>query len=68
VRQLTLTPNSRVLLEFGDEAHVVSFAAVRVWSERFAVHVGWSVGPLEDDPRASARLNLYRSDGANSQL
>jgi hypothetical protein len=68
VRQLALTPNSRVLLEFGDETHVVSLAAVRAWSERFAVHVGWSVGPLEDDARASARLNLYRSDGANSRL
>jgi hypothetical protein len=67
VRPLTLTPNSRVLLEFGDEAHVVSLAAVRVWSERFAVHVGWSVSPLEDDARAAARLNLYRSDGANSR-
>ena len=67
LRQLPLTPNSRVLLEFNDETHVFSLTALRTWSERFAVDVGWSVGPLDDDPRASARLNLFRSDGANSR-
>jgi hypothetical protein len=65
--QLGLTADSRILLEFGDEAHVVSLAVLLLWTERFAVQVGWSIGPLEGDGRASARLNLYRSDGVKSR-
>ncbi len=49
------------------EAHVVSLAVLRLWAERFAVHVGWNVTPLKGDPRAAARLNLFRSDGARSR-
>lgn len=64
--QLGLTSESRVLLEFDDESHVVSLAVLRVWSERFAVQVGWNIGPLQGDARAAARLNLFRSDGGNS--
>ncbi len=65
--QLGLTADSPILLEFGDEAHVVSLAVLLLWSERFAVHVGWNIGRLEGDPRASARLNLFRSDGVKSR-
>jgi len=45
---------------------IVSLAVLSLWTERFLVQVGWSVGPLEGDSRAPARLNLYRSDGVNS--
>src|SRR5512134_2729378 len=65
--QLGLTADSRILLEFDDEAHVISLAVLLLWSERFAVHVGWNIGPLEGDHRASARLNLFRSDGVKSR-
>lgn len=65
--QLGLTAESRILLEFGDEAHLVSFAALTLWTERFLVQCGWAIGPLVDDARASARLTLYRSDGVNSR-
>jgi len=65
--QLGLTADSRILLEFGDEAHVVSLVVLLLWSERFAVHVGANIGPLEGNPRASARLNLFRSDGVHSR-
>jgi hypothetical protein len=64
--QLGLSAESRILLECGDETHIVSLAVLSLWTERFLVQVGWSVGPLEGDSRASARLNLYRSDGVNS--
>jgi len=66
LRPLGLTAESRVLLEFGEEAHAVSLAALRLWSERFAVQVGWNVTRLAGSSRASARLNLFRSDGVTS--
>ena len=66
VRQLGLTAEAPVLLEFSDEVHVFSLAVLLLWSERFAVCVGWNIGPLRGDPRASARLHLFRSDGVNS--
>ena len=58
-----LTDSSLVLFEFGDESHTFPLAAVREWSERFALNVGWNIGPLPNDARASARLNARRSDG-----
>lgn len=66
VRQIGLDAEASVLLDFENEAHVFSLKAVRLWAERFAVHVGWSVGTLKDDSRASARMMLYASDGRNS--
>jgi Asp-tRNA(Asn)/Glu-tRNA(Gln) amidotransferase A subunit family amidase len=66
VQQIGLNPDAFVLLDFDNEAHVFALKAVRVWAERFAVHVGWSIGSLKDDPRASARMMLYGSDGRNS--
>jgi hypothetical protein len=66
VRPLGLSAASRILIEVGDGVRIMSLDALRQWSERFAVQVGWNVGPLADDPRASARLNLFRSDGVNS--
>ena len=65
--QLGLTADSRILLTFGDEAHIVSLAVLQLYIERFLVHVGWSIGSLQGDPRASARLNLYRSDGVGHE-
>jgi hypothetical protein len=61
--QLGLTTDSRILLTFGDEVHIVSFAVLQLYIERFLVQVGWSLGSLQGDPRASARLHLFRSDG-----
>jgi hypothetical protein len=62
-KQGNLTDSSLVLFEFGDESHIFSLAAIREWSERFALNVGWNIGALPDDARASARLNARRSDG-----
>jgi hypothetical protein len=62
-RQLELAPDSRILLEFDEEEFTLSFRAMREWSERFAVQVGWNLSRLHSDERASARLNLMRSDG-----
>jgi hypothetical protein len=61
--QLGLSPTSRVLVEFDEESHVFSFAAVREWTQQFPRHVGWSIWKLDGDDRASARLMLRRSDG-----
>jgi hypothetical protein len=58
-----LTSASRILLEFDEESHVFSFAGTRLWTEQFGVQVGWNMIPLENDPRAQARLMLRRSDG-----
>jgi hypothetical protein len=66
VQLIGLDAEASVLLDFENEVHVFSLKAVRLWAERFAVHVGWSVGMLKDDPRASARMMLYGSDGRNS--
>jgi|SRR6185436_5642911 len=60
--QLGLSPASRVLLEFDEESHVFSLAAVREWTQQFYVQVGWNLLPLKDDNRAEACLKLIRSD------
>jgi hypothetical protein len=66
-RALELTPESPIVLEFDDEAHVFSFATLCRTFERFIVLVaGNLVAILYDDPRARARLMLYRSDGAST--
>lgn len=41
-------------------------AVLRLSYERFAVDIGWSISSLDGDPRASAQLNLFRSDGVNA--
>ena len=61
--QLGLSPASRILVEFDEESHVFSFAAVREWTQQFPVQVGWSIAPLERENRADARMLLRRSDG-----
>jgi len=61
--QLGLSSGSRVLLEFDNESHVFSFAAVCEWSQQFPVQVAWSIWPLEGDSRADARIMIRRSDG-----
>jgi hypothetical protein len=63
IGQLALSPQSRVLVEFDDESHVFSLAAVREWSQQFAVQVGWNLGPLQNDSRADAIMGLMRGDG-----
>ena len=63
IRQLGLSPQARILVEFDKESHVFSLAAVRECSQQFAVHVGWTLGPLADEPRADALLGLLRGDG-----
>ena len=65
-RQLELGDDAFVLLEFDEERHLVPLAVLRTWSDRFAVQVKWSIGPLEDDADASARMHLHRSDGHRS--
>ena len=67
VPRLGLSPRSRVLCEFDDESHVFSLAGIREWTQQFAVQVGWSISPLEDDDRADACLMLSRSDGKHFQ-
>ena len=61
--QLGLSARSRILVEFDEESHVFSFAAVREWTQQFVVRVGWSLGTLHGEDRADARLLLRRSDG-----
>jgi hypothetical protein len=61
--QLGLSPRSRILVEFDEESHVFSFAAVREWTQQFLVQVGWSITSLDGENRADARMLLRRSDG-----
>jgi hypothetical protein len=65
-RQLHLSADSRILLEFDEESHAFSFAGTRLWTQQFGVQVGWNMISLENDPRAQARLILFRSDGGRS--
>jgi hypothetical protein len=57
-----LGPASSVLLEFDDESHVFSFAAVREWAQQFPVQVAWNVRPLDGGGATEACLMLIRSD------
>ena len=61
--QLGLSEASQVLVEFDDESHTFSLAAVRHWSQQFPVQVGWNLGPLPEDPEADAVMGLKRGDG-----
>lgn len=61
--QLHLSPDSRILLEFDAESHVLSYAGTRLWTQQFAVQVGWNLKPVKHDPRVGAQLCLRRSDG-----
>ncbi len=47
--QLSLSDSSRILVEFDEESHVFSFAAVREWSQQFVVQVGLSLGALKGE-------------------
>ena len=62
-QQLGLSPRSRILVEFNEESHVFSFAAVREWTQQFLVQVGWCIASLHGENRADARMLLRRSDG-----
>lgn len=65
--RLELTPESAIVFEFDDEAHVFSFATLRLYCERFIVHVAFNLDPmLNDDPRAKVRLVALRSDRVHS--
>lgn len=66
IRQAGLTDDARVLLDADGERRVVRLSTVRLWSDRFAIDVGWSVSSLRGDPSASGQFNLYRSDGMNA--
>ena len=61
-RQLDLSQQSRILLEFDNESHIFSFAVVYEWSQHLPVQVGWSIGPLKNDDRADACIQLMPSD------
>ena len=61
--KLGLSATSRFLLAFDEESHVFSFAAVRLWTQEYAVQVGWNIQSLRNDPRADARFTVMRSDG-----
>jgi hypothetical protein len=63
--QLSLTPDSRILLEFADEEHLVSFGTLQEWAQRYCVGVGWNLGPCGDS-RADARLMLIGPNGLRS--
>ena len=61
--QLGLSGASRVLVEFDDESHIFSLAAVRHWSQQFAVQVGWNLAPLPGSTDGDAVMGLRRGDG-----
>jgi len=55
--------DDRVLLEFDAESQVFALGAVRVWAQRYGVHVGWNLTTSIDPARAEWRLNLAGGDG-----
>jgi hypothetical protein len=61
--QLGLAPESRVLVEFDDESHVFSYAAVLECTQQFAVQVGLCLTPLAGAAEADAVLGMVRGDG-----
>ncbi len=60
--QVGLSATSRILVEFDEESHVFSFAAVREWTQQFLVQVGWSMVSLARESGADACMLLRRSD------
>ncbi|MEO8201287.1 MAG: hypothetical protein ABI679_12245 [Gemmatimonadota bacterium] len=60
--KLGLSSQSRILVEFDDESHLFSFAAVHEWTQQFVIQLAWNLGPIENDGRADARMGLIRSD------
>jgi len=64
--QCGLSAGSRILLEFDTESFILSLAALRIWSQRYVVYVGWNIRPLVGDARASAKLVLFRADRTDS--
>jgi hypothetical protein len=63
IQQAGLRADATVLLDFEHEENIFSLQAVRLWAQRFAIDVGWSLGLLKNDPRADARIMLFASDG-----
>ncbi len=57
----------RVLLEFDDESHLFSLAAVRLLARCYGILVGWNVGPCNEAGRAEWRMNLFGGDGSGSR-
>ena len=53
----------RVLLEFDDESHLFSLGAVRLWSQRYGISVGWNMSRCDEPTRAEWRFNLVGGDG-----
>jgi hypothetical protein len=65
--QLNLSAESRVVMEFDEEAHVFSWGTLALMLERFAVQVAFNLLPMSyNDPRGTVRMMLYRSDGERS--
>jgi hypothetical protein len=54
---------SKVLLEFAGETHLLTLNSVREWSKQFSAPTRWSLGDSRNDPRAPARFRLIGSDG-----
>lgn len=53
----------RVLIEFDDESHQFSLAAVRLFARHYGILVGWNVGACGDAGGAEWRMNLFGGDG-----
>ena len=60
---VTGSDSDRVLLEFDDEVHLFSLAALRLWVQRFGIFLGWNIWRCQDPIRAEWRMNLYGGDG-----
>jgi len=62
--QYAASPDTeRVLLEFDEESHIFSLAAVRLWAQRYGILVGWNMGPCSEPARAEWQINLFGGDG-----
>jgi hypothetical protein len=60
---LSLTSDSRILLDTGLEKRVISVNTVTRCLRDYAVLVGWRVKQLQGDPRADAQLVLITGGG-----
>ena len=63
VDRLGLQSTDRIGLDLGEERQIFSVPAVREWTQRYGVQVGWNLRPAPEGSGARATLCVRRADG-----
>jgi hypothetical protein len=66
VSGLGLAKEDPILLETTAQTLLIATDAFRHWTETYGVHIAWTLGDSNGDPRARVRLHLIRGDGGRT--